>query len=162
MTTRKGQQPMQADTAFLAVQERAAHFTRQLGPHASKRLQTDFAAAGMDLEPWTAERVLMGRGSLPTILRLLKVYGWRAASFVLEPVCGQVDKLELAHRIEQTERLAREAIQEAHELRQEIAAQAGGTLQPHRGERDLVRHVVSEDRPQADAVAAQRRKVPAR
>lgn len=143
---------MQFEAAFPVVQERAAHFARQMGPHAAKRLQAD-----LGIEEWTAERVLSRRASLPVIMRMIAAYGWRCASFVLEPVCGRVDKLELAHRIEATERLAREALNEAHELRQEIAAQVGGLAQSPRGERDLVRTVVPADGAQADAVAVHAR-----
>ncbi len=151
MNRQRDRQPMQFEAAFPAVQERAAEFARQMGPHAAKRLQAE-----LDIEAWTAERVLMKRASLPVILRMIAAYGWRCASFVLEPVCGQVDRLELAHRLEATERLAREALQEANDLRQEITAQVGGLSQPPRGERDPVRHVVPEGRPKSDALVRER------
>ena len=120
MATVRKRLRMQADAAFAAVQERAAHFARQMGPHAEKRLMRD-----LDIEEWTAERVLMRRASWPVIAKMLKAYGWRCAAFVLEPVCGQVDRLELAHKIEANRRLAEEALRENDELRRTLAATVG-------------------------------------
>jgi len=99
------------------VRQRAAFFARAQYPHhAEKALQRD-----LDVSEATAERILSGGVSRPVLDRMLARWGWRFATFVLEPLCGNINPAALDQRISRAEDAARQALKEAEEIRREAA-----------------------------------------
>lgn len=132
MTSKRRLQLSAAEASILEVRQRASVWARQVyGPGAEKSLQRDF-----DISESSAERVLRGQASQPIINQMLAKWGWRAAQFILEPLCGTVDPIALHRRIQATEQKATDALRESAELRRTLASLGSGDPQLDRGPGD--------------------------
>jgi len=118
-------QKMMLDAAIPEVRARAAEFVRMQWPqHAEKLLQQE-----LGISEASAERILARSASGKLLQKMMMRWGWPFASFVLEPLCGAVDRGALLRRLdaldakaEEAEATAQRARQEAKELRLEILA----------------------------------------
>ena len=118
-------QKMMLDAAIPEVRSRAAEFARMQWPqHAEKMLQQHLGVSES-----SAERILARKASNRLLSLMMARWGWPFASFVLEPLCGSVDRGALLRRLDaldakadEAEEAAQQARQEARELRLEILA----------------------------------------
>lgn len=113
MPSERKPQDMMLDAAIPEVRSRAAAFVRMQWPqHAEKRLQQE-----LGISEASAERILARAASNNLLSRMMVRWGWPFAHFVLEPLCGSVDRAALLARVRATEQQARAALREAGELR---------------------------------------------
>lgn len=118
MKTHRRLHKLNAEASVFEVRQRAGLFARQVyGPGAEKALQREF-----DISESSAERILRGQASMPHINALLAKWGWRAAAFILEPLCGKIDPVALHRRMEAADQQGHDATNEAAAARRAITA----------------------------------------
>jgi hypothetical protein len=110
---RKRVQKVSEAVALPEMRDRANSFVRALYPaNTNKELQRRHGLS----EP-QAERLLMGQGSLPMIIKLGQDFGWRFVYAVMQPLWGPPPSIgELLVALDETKRVADEQRRQSEEL----------------------------------------------